>query len=225
MISDLEIAQLCDAIYGRGPDPGWDHLDDGSLDDGVCWGIKNLGGIMVVVFRGSLTLEDWMRDVAAAFWIDRDVGPVHIGFFMGVKDVWEELQTLLSVPWVVAGHSLGAARALDLAAVAAAAGCAPAAVVTYGSPRPGFQRMADILAKARVQVRSYRNADHRGHDLVTDVPLPLIPLFPYTHPGEMIDVPEGPLPGDDGPFAYHHIQLYVAAMMKLNPMPTIGGTS
>jgi hypothetical protein len=222
-VTDLQIAQLVDAIYAHpGDNPGWDHLDDGSDGDGVYWATKRLGPMTVVVFRGSVTAEDFARDAAAPYWIDRDLGPVHLGFLQGMKDVWEELQPILALPWIAAGHSLGAARALILAGLASRVEMAPASVVVFGEPRPGFQRLADIL-KA-VPIRSYRNMDADGHDLVTDVPYHLPPVWPYVHPRALIDVSEHPSdPSDHGPFRYHHMGLYLAAVSKFAVMPATGG--
>lgn len=100
-------------------------------------------------------------------------------------------------------------------------------VVTFGEPRPGFIQLADILAP--YPNRSYRNNPEGvfGHDLVTDVPAHAPPEFPYVHGGEcgvnprhLIDIDGPPTdPLDLTPFRWHHTYLYLAGMLKLDPLP------
>jgi Lipase (class 3) len=221
-LTDLEVATLVNGMYAYPGDApiAWDHLDTGADNDGVYWGLKRQGDLSVVVFRGSTTAEDFARDAETAFWPDRDLGPVHLGFLQGMKDVWHEVRTNLTAgSWIAAGHSLGAARALILAGIAKVNGCAPASAVVFGEPRPGFQRLSDILAP--VPIRSYRNTGADGHDLVTDVPFYVPGVFPYDHPRPLIDVSESPTdPNDWSPFRYHHMPLYLAAVSKFAVMPT-----
>ncbi len=40
-VTDRDLAELCLRIYPGHPPPTWDHLDDGSSPDGVCWGVSN----------------------------------------------------------------------------------------------------------------------------------------------------------------------------------------
>jgi len=225
-LTDLDVANLVNGIYAYPGDPAiaWDHFDSGASDDDVYWAVKIVNGVSVVVFRGSTTAEDWERDAETAFWVDRDLGEVHLGFLQGMKDVWQEVgPTLKAGAWVSSGHSLGAARAQILAALGVVAACPPAAVVVLGEPRPCFAKMAGILAA--YPNRSYRNRDSDGHDLVTDLPPYLPPAFPYVHGGysrPLIDISQSPSdPNDWSPFRYHHMPPYQAAVSKLNPMPTI----
>lgn len=121
---DVEIVNHIVGIYAYpGEEPiTWDHFDDGRDGDKVCWGFKQLPCADLVVFRGSTTLEDWFRDFdcLATPWGQPGLGPVHPGFYLGIKDVWAEVQTMLrpGMPWVSAGHSLGAGRASILAGLA-----------------------------------------------------------------------------------------------------------
>ena len=123
-------------------------------------------------------------------------------------------------PVIVTGHSLGAARACLYAGLACVAGNAPAALVLFGSPKPGFQRLAGILSP--VPVRSYRNGDGFRHDLVTDLPF-RIAVESYCHVSPMTPVRADPPPDDPwGPFAWHHMALYVSAASFLPRVPAIG---
>jgi hypothetical protein len=70
---------------------------------------------------------------------------------------------------------------------------------------------------------SYRNGDARHHDLVADVPFSFPPLQ-YVHPTPIIEVccrPSGPLFQRLGAFAYHHVELYVAALAAYKQEATL----
>lgn len=224
--SDAVVVSLCSDIYQADAmvDKSWDHFDLGA-DDGVCWGLKKLDGADVVVLRGSITMQDWLRDLfvlplPSLLPLKTRIGHVHVGFFLGMEKVWSELRPMLSQPAVISGHSLGAARASDLAALMVADGVVPAARVIFGEPKPGLMDLADVLKN--VPARSYRNGDQLHHDVVTDVPMTLPPLQ-FVHPTPIVPVcaePTGDLFSRFGAFAYHHIELYVAAVSALTPKET-----
>lgn len=204
--TDADLINLCAQIYdGTG---AWDHLDTGR-DDGVYWALKKLAGCDVVVFRGSITTHDWAEDFRA-FPIPTRIGIVHFGFFDGLERVWRELARIVSQPVMVAGHSLGAARADMLCALMAADGRPPIRRAVFGEPRPGFADFAAFLQS--IPGASYRNADAHGHDLVTDVP----PALPggFIHPTPLVDITAAPVGDVFDLFRYHHVQLYQAALSK-----------
>ena len=123
-VTDADIVDLAVGIYDYAeivPVP-WDHYDSGINSDGICWGLRALQGADIVVFRGSATLEDWIRDFdcVATPWVHDRLGPVHPGFYLGVDQALAEVAPMLRphVPWVVTGHSLGAARAAIVAGLA-----------------------------------------------------------------------------------------------------------
>lgn len=212
--SDADLAALCGAIYDTMSGTGFDHFDLGA-DDGICWAIKRLADVDVIVFRGSKTGLDWIRDFRAIDYITR-VGHVHLGFYDGMEHMWMECKPLLERPVIVTGHSLGAARASILTALMVADGHQPIARVVFGEPKPGFVDLAQVVN--RVPGRSYRNGDERHHDLVTDVPLSIPPLQ-YVHPTPVIPVcarPEGDLFSRLGVLAWHHIPLYEAALRAVD---------
>jgi len=61
MTTDTDIAQLCLAIYsGSGV---WDQLE--LPDDGIAFGVKDLGAVIALIFRGSTTLPDFIHDSEA----------------------------------------------------------------------------------------------------------------------------------------------------------------
>ena len=216
MISDADIATLCCGIYDYpGAEPvAWDHLDTGEKDDGVCWGVVKHSEADVIVLRGSTTLWDWVRDFSFVGdpLAHRDLGQVHYGFTFGVPEMWDEAKQIVGKNVIVAGHSLGAARADVLTALMVLDGNPPMATVVFGEPMPGYKSFCDIISP--YPRRSYCNRDSNGHDSVTDVPFADF-LFPYTRPSPLIYVSASPdqnLRERWKCFAMHHMTLYVKAL-------------
>ena len=218
MPSDADCSALCAAIYTATTADTFEHFDPGS-DDGVCWALKRLDGYDVVVLRGSVTAQDWFRD-AEAFTIATRAGRVHDGFHRGMEHMWADLKPLLEQPVIVTGHSLGAARAAILTAFMICDGKSPAARVVFGEPKPGLVDHAQIVKQ--VPGRSYRNGDGLHHDVIADLPFS-IPPAQYVHPTPIIPVcerPTGDLFERLGIFAFHHVQLYEAALRAAKSQET-----
>jgi len=208
MPSDADLVGLCARIY-RATD-GWDYYDAGH-DDGIAWAVKRLEGFDVVVLRGSVTLQDWLRDVQA-FAVPSRIGHVHSGFYAGMEHMWADLKLMLEQPAIITGHSLGAARAAVLTALMTVDHVPPVARVVFGEPKPGLLDIAQLITA--VPGRSYRNGDAAHHDLVTDLPLSFPPLQ-YVHPTPIIPVccrPDESEVADLGIFAWHSVELYQAAL-------------
>jgi hypothetical protein len=95
-ITDRDVAELCLGIYPGHPSPTWDHFDDGSDLDGVCWGVKHVDDVSIVVLRGTVTLGDWLRNFQA--WVEPihhdNLGPVHAGFYSGGESIQKSLTPL-----------------------------------------------------------------------------------------------------------------------------------
>lgn len=213
MITDKDLAMLCLGIYGRPSSPpiSWDYYDNGA-GFGVCWGLKKTQGVSILVCRGSVTVPDWIRDVEAIAEWHADLGAhVHPGFNRGTAAVWLIARKIIrSDPWLVIGHSLGAAEADNITAYGILDGNPPAARVVFGEPKPGFANFAALVAKA--PGRSYRNKDDNGHDIVTDVPVSFF-AEPYERATPLIDIVASPPPYDGiDEFRYHHMELYAAAV-------------
>jgi hypothetical protein len=162
-------------------------------------------------FRGSVTFLDWLRDFQGLMILDPQLGGVEEGFMAGMRDVFAHVVDEIKSPnrkaLYLTGHSLGAARALLLGGLIAQYPDVLHSVVTFGSPRPGGQKLKDILRP--VEIASYRN----GTDPVPDVPLYIPEFEPYLHPRQMIQL-NCPPDADDpwGTVAPHHIQYYVRAL-------------
>ncbi len=173
-----------------------------------------------MVFRGSITLQDWIDDLRA-LPIPTRIGHVHAGFFSDMEKIWREIKPMLTQPVVVTGHSLGAARASVLCGLMKSDGVIPARRVVFGEPKPGLLDFAQFISD--IPSASYRNGDKVHHDYVTDVPLTMPPLQ-FVHPTPVDIVPAEPSPGlfsTWGIFAYHHIQLYEAAVTALFEPPKL----
>ena len=87
----------------------------------------------------------------------------------------------------------------------------PVRRLCFGEPRPGFPQAAGIIANVRS--RSYRNANGRAHDLVTDVPFTSW-IEDYVHPTPLIPICAPPSDADvqrDIFFAWHAMRLYASA--------------
>jgi hypothetical protein len=220
-ITDRDVAELCLGIYAyAGSTPiTLDHFDDGEDSDQICWGVKVVDGIDVLVLRGSATFEDWRRDFDV--WVTPfghlKIGPVHPGFLLGMDQVLEEYRQAARGTLFVAGHSLGAGRASILCGLAIAGGIMPVGRVVFGEPRPGFQQLANLIAPIQ-QSRNYRSGKPGTfeHDFITDVPYYLGP-YQYVHPTALLDISALPPPLDMwGIFSYHHMQLYAQALSQIH---------
>jgi hypothetical protein len=209
MFTDQMLAQLCSDSYDS--EVIWDHV----------WTAKDvhvthrlINGVDVIVCRGSVwTAEDgsfnpidWIRDLDALPVKHPLLGWVHAGFVDYMDLVFENVMDVVGRDVIITGHSLGAARASDLTGLFLAHGCRVMARVTFGEPRPGFKRLAQIISDSGCVSRSYRN----GLDPVPEVPVPFWPLLPYIHVTEPISFnlpPPNPIPTE-----YHHAPLYAAGV-------------
>ena len=219
MISDLQIANLLVEQYaGVTTFPigdltaCWTYSDHGD----VYWDALRLpDGTVLICLRGSSTFQDWVRDaMAITLPVESGIlGPLHPGFALGLGAVASKIWQLYSTqPIIISGHSLGAGRAYILAGMLLNNRANIARIVTFGSPKPGFQKLADFLKG--IPGVAYRNQDVSGHDLVTDVPL-TFPPEDYVHPISFTPVTGSPLSADKGSFRYHHMSLYVKGLQSL----------
>jgi hypothetical protein len=214
MISDLECAKLCDALYNN-PTFAWDDILEPQADEGICLGIKLIDGIRYVVDRGSETPQDWWRDFKSELFHTmpgfEELGDVALGFSEGMPDLFRnKLRPIIEQPWVAVGHSLGAARAQLSAGMGTVLGCPPLRCVGFGPPRVG---MGDFTkAVTGIPFALYRNCAPPVPDPVAIVPTDP----PFGRAAALIEFEEPPLPDDPwGPLSDHHIELYVAGLTKL----------
>ena len=216
MTTERDIAQLCLEIYSPQANIQWDVLE--LPVDGVAFGIKDFGTAKAIIFRGSVTAQDWLSDfeVFGDPFEHDGLGPVHPGFFRGLQELWHRLKpTLTTKPCIVAGHSLGAARASLFTGLMVLDDKPPVRRLCFGEPRPGFPKAGGIIAQARG--RSYYNANGRAHDLVTDVPFTTW-IEDFVHPTPLVPVCKPPSDDDvrrDFLFAWHSMALYADAIPEV----------
>ena len=113
VITDRDIAELCANIYTAQSPGEWEQLE--LPPDGIAFGIKDLGPATALIFRGTKTLPDWLRDLEAFADPDEhaDLGPVHPGFFEGPRPGFPQAGSIIAE---VRGRSYrnGNGRAHDL---------------------------------------------------------------------------------------------------------------
>jgi hypothetical protein len=230
-VSDYDLSILCCGIYAySGDDPVlWDYFNVGkSQSDNVCWAMKRVNGINVIVFQGTADIAGIMRDLdaIASPFNDGEIGPVHPGAYHAAKAAFEKASSLgfTSQPYIVTGHSLGAMEATLFAAIGAKRETPILSRVVFGEPKPGFKQLSDILKN--VPGRSYVNMSQSSegawphYDAFTSVPATIWPEE-YTHPTQLI--PVCAVPPDDDPWRFlgwHHMKLYLKAM-KFNSVITV----
>ena len=203
MIPASQAVQLSAAVYDKSTD--WHHL--WATDDVVC-GHRRIGANDVLVFRGSVTAEDWMRDADALPVSDHEVGIVHKGFLAGMDDLLEQVQAIIKGPIILTGHSLGGARSRIAAAKMVVRHVPVAQVCVFGSPKPGYARLTQILQNSKVLHSSYRNLSD---------PVPLLPTFAaFQHPDQWVATAAAPAPSVLGPLADHEVALYVKGVTALS---------
>ncbi|KAK4239641.1 Alpha/Beta hydrolase protein [Achaetomium macrosporum] len=159
-------------------------------------GVDPVDGLIVLSFRGSSSIENWIADFLF-LQVPCDLTPnclVHDGFYLSWSEVRDRAMAAVSAakaanptyPIVVTGHSLGGAIATLAAAYMRAAGFA-ADLYTYGSPRVGNLALAEF-------VTNQPGAEYRVTH--TDDPVPRLPpiWLNYRHvsPEYWVD------PGSDG---------------------------
>lgn len=171
-ISDLEAVQACQAIYNSPatlpiPITGA-YVRVTSASDGTT---------KIVTFRGSITVEDWVRDffgVPVSIRNHPQLGRCHAGFLDAAQSIAANVaDSVGSSRFILTGHSLGGAVAVGVAGLLVCSGIEPSAVVTFGAPRFGMMKFVALLAS--YGVRQYV----RGTDLVPDLPEYMPPLFPF----------------------------------------------
>ena len=217
MISDADLVDIITALYD--PQPGYfSHIETTA---GVTWGLRDQGFDQVIVCRGSVTLEDWLRDLEseAARIIPGypSVGHVPYGFGAGILDAYKAISSVVfaqNASYVV-GHSLGAAHAAILAGMLVADGRPVKRLLVCGCPRPGMAHLSTLLSETPIS--SFRN----GPDPVCSVPVPLPPLLEWRHvvpPRRITVAPTDSnwhgLPAES-PLAFHNIQLYRSGVRSL----------
>jgi hypothetical protein len=226
LIPDSTLGDLCAATYWQ--TAIFDQII-AAQDDNACWiGIKKYDNFIVAACRGSDDLEDWWHDFLdlAIMHEDPDLGPVHPGGIVGVREALAALVPLIDRPLAITGHSLGAMHAANLAALLTLRHGQPVMkYLTLGPPRPGGIKIKQILSSIP-EKSAWQNMD----DLVALVPVLLPPFELYVEPVALSHMSVPPPVENDWPgnIAPHHCQLYNKGLHDLDGtqvpawMPAIG---
>ena len=188
----------------------------------------------LVVFRGTITGQDWWTDIKAAPaqpWDDGgifDLSLVHAGFKFSLDVIYDQILARVSNngnrPVFLTGHSLGGAMALLCAyRLRAVDGLNVRGVYTFAAPRPGnghFRYKYDNLLGDRTYCWEYKN-DPVPHF----PPMDGTPMGP-SHVGQLNRVmPDGKIIRDDdkpylivppviGVIPDHDMENYIRVMKK-----------
>ncbi len=147
----------------------FDTCDFIHVNDTECF-VASTANEVLLAFRGTAGIADWVRDLTV-YSTDVEYGSVHEGFYLGMKQVKDEIVDVLervnakNKSFVLTGHSLGGA----LAAIAAAefdGDYSVTSIYTYGQPAVGkedFRTFMQLYAS-----RFYRVVN--DDDIVTKVP-------------------------------------------------------
>ncbi len=163
-------------------------------------------GCLMIVFRGTNDLRNWLTnfDVVLADWDGH--GRVHRGFLRALHKVWGELERCLDSfeeDVYYTGHSLGGALAMLAASLRP-----PVATYAFGAPRVGDEAFASTLAE-----NVYRVVN--GRDIVPTLP-PSLKAHGFMHGGELFRI------GDPGGGAEDHpVQDLVDTRRWFDPHPVL----
>ncbi len=191
MSDHLVLAKLCQQSYG-----------DSSLP------VQTISGVVfavigyTIVFRGSESEQDWMRDFEALPVIHPQLGKLERGFAEGTQQTFAWLVKNGPNNPIFTGHSLGAAHAAIIASLYQANGYLWQELVTFGCPRPGYSELRSILQKSRKPLTAYRNGD----DIVPTIPKAFL-WWAYRSYTEWTRIGKG-----DDEFSDHMIQNYINAL-------------
>lgn len=218
-MTDLDLANLQYAVYH--PKQATVRLDWIGEEFGIFFGLHRDGdGVMNVVFRGSDTFIDWVKDAEAlASPVTHfSLGPVHPGFLEGMEDFWQSLKKYNKPPFRLCGHSLGAGRARILTGLMVEDNLPPVSCVCWGEPKSGFQQLADLTAK--IPGNSYQNTNGTKRDPIYDIPVNIL-FEKYVHDRSVVPVSR-PASTDDwhgiphnSSLALHNFILYQEAMASI----------
>lgn len=207
------------ALYAP-PDGYFAHI---GTTGGVTWGIRLDSAFRIVVCRGSVTPQDWLRDfeseVATVVNNYPSLGYVPYGFGKGLTETYKSVRFLLQAQWlspiIICGHSLGAAHAAELAGMFVADNINVARIVLCGCPKPGMIALSALLSKTGIA--NYCNA----RDPVPDVPVTIPPILAWCAVSDKIMLNEQATDSSwhgltpEVPLADHNIALYQKGVRSL----------
>lgn len=138
---------------------------------------------IVVVFRGSESLKDFVQDIKINKISLGDNIRVHDGFYQQLIENYDQLEQIVkkllekhpTYQLYVTGHSLGGALATLYSYMLSSKIDQSITVMTFGSPRVGNYKFADSFMKKK-NIIHYRITN--GRDIIT-----ALPIINYYHTG------------------------------------------
>lgn len=190
-MTDADLARLAARSYSAVPT--WQSGDARAVRSGF---------VITVPGTDPARLEDWLTDLDAIPDHDRVLGICHYGFLLRARALLPLILRDMDPrePLTLAGHSMGGAVAVLLAADLLALGRPVSTVVTFGAPRAGGWWVRWLLRG--VSVRQYRC----GRDPVTSAVPRLWGLF--WHARRPIAIGRS----EPNPLCDHAITAYAAAL-------------
>lgn len=201
-MTNLEIVQKIADAYTPSLDSQWGVVFREESTFGIHACLKDMGETILLVFRGSITPEDWLDDAISETTVTKNrypqLGEIPLGFGRGMVRFMGLVGPYLKMPLIVAGHSLGAARAAIFTGMAVSSGLQVNKLVMCGCPRPGKLDLKNELKD--IQKINFRNGNDFICNLPTDPPFEQMENFTLVRGGQDLF---------PGLFMYHHIQFYV----------------
>jgi hypothetical protein len=168
-------------------------------------------GNTIVSLPGSQRKIDFENDADALPFDAGPLGMVHTGAYRGLPALFEAICPFFSGAITIAGHSLGAMRAGQLAGLCAVHDVPVACLFMFEPARPGYARLGDLVRTHVPLILGTRNA----RDVVPDMPPPW--PFPYRHIVDLVDL-DHPAPGID-PIDDHLLEQIGPAVLLRWPEP------
>jgi triacylglycerol lipase len=134
---------------------------------------------LLIAIRGTESNHDWLTNIRLAGTRGPSGHTVHRGFWMLAQGILEQVNRALDsyspTSVHVTGHSLGGATATLVAdAIRLSSGRQNVKLYTFGAPRAGVELHTRHLTSSLGSQNIFRAYHH------TD-PVPMVPVFPYSH--------------------------------------------
>lgn len=163
--------------------------------DGVVALLKDTPQALVIVFPGSVTKQDWWRDIQSLLPIEHSIlGMIPYGFSLGADTFSAILRPHLPAgkPIHIIMHSLGCPHGIYQAALLIADKYDPAllSITGFEPPRSCMQKAIELLAPVKDFILT-RNTDPEGDsDIVLELPSWAL------HPRELLQIGSEPISGN-----------------------------
>lgn len=213
MISDTALVNACSATYDPNNKPFFE-----AIEHAVRIFLTKSGDVTVVSIEGTHEPIGWAVDFVAVPEEERkvmahpDFDWLHAGFLAAALASIDAVRQIAKAgPYVINGHSLGAALAGVIGAMLTVEGLPPVKIGMFAPPRAGGDKLISVITS--VPYCAYRYADD---------PIPCVPFtlrgFPYRQVPHLEQIGRASFArAIVDPFTYHHIARYVADVPLADP--------